>query len=109
MLDVPIIKTSSSLLFLSREEARLPEESACIRCGMCIEACPMHLQPYELNELARRGEWDEFEKRNGCDCMECGSCNYICPAKRHLTQAMKLGRKMALANRKLRAQEGNKK
>ena len=108
-LDVPIIKTSSSLLFLSREEARLPEESACIRCGMCIEACPMHLQPYELNELARRGEWDEFEKRNGCDCMECGSCNYICPAKRHLTQAMKLGRKMALANRKMRAQEGNKK
>ena len=73
------------------------------------EACPMHLQPYELNELARRGEWDEFEKRNGCDCMECGSCNYICPAKRHLTQAMKLGRKMALANRKMRAQEGNKK
>lgn len=107
-LNVPVIKTSSSLLFLSEKEAALPEESACIRCGKCIEACPMHLQPYELSELARRGEWDEFEKKNGCDCIECGSCSYICPAKRHLTQAMKLGKKTGLANRKQRAQEEKK-
>ena len=108
-LDVPVIKTSSSLLLLGEEEARLPEESACIRCGKCIEACPMHLQPYELSELARRGEWDNFEKENGCECIECGCCGYICPAKRHLTQAMKLGRKTALANRKKRMQEESKK
>ncbi len=108
-LDAPIIKTSSSLLILSKEKAVLPEESACIRCGQCIHACPMHLQPYQLSDFARRGDWDAFIKQHGCDCIECGSCSYVCPAKRHLTQAMKLGRKNGMVIMRERAQGGNKK
>ena len=94
-LDIPIIKTTSCILLLSEKEAWLPKETACIRCGKCVEACPMHLQPYKLNQLVLREDWDGFIKLNGTDCIECGSCSYTCPAKRYLTQACKLGRKMA--------------
>lgn len=92
-LSIPVIKTSSCILLLSEEAAALEEESACIRCGKCIAACPIHLQPYELNQLVLRRDWDGFVKMHGTDCIECGSCSYACPAKRHLTQTCKLGRK----------------
>ncbi len=106
--DIPVIKTTSSLVLLTAEEARLPEESPCIRCGKCVSACPMHLQPYLLAELADRRDFDAFEKEFGCECIECGSCSFACPAKRQLTQAIKLGRKIGLANRKKRQQEAKK-
>ncbi len=107
-LDIPVIKTSSSVVLLTEKEASHAEESPCIRCGKCVEACPMHLQPYRLADLAERREFDLFEKEFGCECIECGSCSFICPAKRHLTQSIKLGRKTGLANRKKRQQEGKK-
>ena len=105
-LDVPVIKTSSCLLVFSDSKAYLPEESACIRCGKCIQACPMHLQPYELNQLVLRRDWDGFIKWHGPECIECGSCSYICPAKRHLTQTCKLGRQVVAAMRKQAAKGG---
>jgi electron transport complex protein RnfC len=87
--DIPIIKTSSAFLFLTEKEAALPPERPCIRCGKCVDHCPMWLLPLELNQNALRGELDMFKKNNGLDCIECGVCSYVCPAKRHLTQSIR--------------------
>ncbi len=99
-LDVPIIKTSSAILCLTEKEAVLPPEKACIRCGKCVDICPMNLLPLSLNVHALHHEWDDFEKEHGMDCMECGSCSYICPAKRHLLQSIRRGKKTILANKR---------
>ncbi|MDR1540022.1 MAG: electron transport complex subunit RsxC [Clostridiales bacterium] len=88
-MDVPIIKTSSAFLLFTEEEGKLPSERTCIRCGKCVEHCPMSLMPFELNQYAVRHEEELFAKNNGLDCIECGSCSYICPAKRHLAQSIR--------------------
>ena len=88
-LDVPVTKTASALLCLTEEEAPDARERNCIRCGRCVEYCPMGLAPVELNKAAIGGEKAVFEKKHGRDCIECGSCSYVCPAKRHLAQSIK--------------------
>jgi len=98
-LDVPVTKTSSSLLALTFDDVP-SEESPCIRCARCQNVCPGHVQPYKLAEFSRRGDLDSFVKNNGLECCECGCCSYVCPAKRHLTQRIKSMRKRALAARK---------
>ncbi len=87
-IDVPFIKTSSALLCLTKKSAELPPESNCIRCAKCISACPMGLMPAKLNQDALAGDMAAFEAHNGLDCIMCGSCSYICPAKRHLAQTI---------------------
>ncbi len=94
-LDVPVIKTTSCILIQSRRNTLMPKESACIRCGKCVEVCPMFLQPYKLNELVERRDFEEFIRLHGTDCIECGCCSYICPAKRHLTQSCRVGKQKA--------------
>lgn len=99
-LDTPAIKGSSGLLCLSKSEADLTPESSCIRCGKCIEACPMFLIPSKLNALVLKSDYESFEKHHGVDCIECGCCTFVCPAKRHLTQTCREGKKKVLSNRK---------
>lgn len=91
-IDVPIVKGTSGILALTRDEAFLAPETACIRCGHCVESCPMGLLPYELFELVRRRDYKAFEEKGGMNCLECGSCTYVCPAYRHLTQACRDGK-----------------
>ncbi len=92
--DVATVKTSSALLCLTPEEAYIPEESNCIRCGKCVDHCPMGLMPLELNALILRGDGEGFVKNHGLDCIECGSCSYICPAKRQLAQSIRATKKI---------------
>lgn len=99
-LDIPVIKTSSAVLCFTEEEASLPPEKNCIRCGKCVENCPIHLQPLDLNQYVLRGELDLFRKHNGMDCIECGSCSYMCPAKRHLTQSIRATRRTLLSQKR---------
>ena len=99
-LDVPIIKTGSAILCLTEKEARLPQESNCIRCSKCVQHCPANLMPLDLNQYVLRGQLDLFEKYHGMDCIECGSCSYICPAKRHLAQSIRATRRSIMAGRK---------
>lgn len=99
-LDVPTTKGSSGILCLTEKQAVLPEESSCIRCGKCVQACPMFLNPTELDSLGRRKEYDEFEGCNGLDCIECGCCTYSCPAKRHLIQSIRTSKRTVLANKR---------
>lgn len=99
-LDVPVTKTSSSLLCLSEDEVAMYEPSACINCGRCVEVCPSRLIPSRLANYAERHDEEAFTKEFGLECMECGSCSFICPARRQLKQAIGAMRKTALANRK---------
>ena len=98
-LDVATVKTSSALLALTEQEADLPEESNCIRCGRCVDHCPMGLQPYLLNRLVLQKDFDGFVAEHGMDCIECGSCSYICPAKRQLAQSIRAQKKLEGARR----------
>jgi len=98
--DVPIVKTTSGVLFFTEEEAHIPPEKNCIRCGSCVEHCPTGLIPTELNADILKEDGEAFVRHNGLDCIECGSCSYICPAKRRLAQAIRTIRRVELAKQK---------
>jgi electron transport complex protein RnfC len=99
-INVPVVKTTSGVLFLTEQEAHIPDEENCIRCGQCVEHCPMGLIPIELNTDVLRENSEMFIKHNGLECIECGSCSYICPAKRRLSQSIRTTRRVELAKRK---------
>ena len=97
---VPIVKTSSAILCLTKDVVAANEESACINCGRCVSGCPARLVPSRLATYAEEGQEELFVKFNGMECVECGCCSFVCPAKRPLTQSVRSMRKMVLANRK---------
>ncbi len=99
-LDVPVTKTSSSILSFLKDPVKGLEETACINCGRCVEACPSRIIPSRLADYAQHHNSAAFEKMSGMECVECGSCSYVCPAKRPLKQAIGSMRKIVLANRR---------
>ncbi len=101
-LDIPVTKTSSSVLALARDPVALHDTTACIRCGRCLGACPEHLVPVHLADAAERDDFATFEKDGGMECIECGSCAYVCPAARHLVQSMRYGKRQTGAIRRER-------
>ncbi len=94
-LDIPVTKTTSSVLFLTEDEIDTSPHSACIRCGWCLEACPMGLEPKEVALHVEAGKAEDTAKFGVFDCFECGSCAYICPAKRPLVQFVRLAKMKA--------------
>ncbi|MBI5142758.1 MAG: electron transport complex subunit RsxC [Nitrospirae bacterium] len=97
-LDSPVIKGTSGLLVLDPEESEIAVHGPCIRCGRCIDACPMGLQPQMLSVLAEKGFYEEMKEYDLMNCFECGTCAYVCPAKRPIVQWVKLA-KMSLARK----------
>jgi electron transport complex protein RnfC len=93
-MDMPILKQNNALLFLSKEQSYEKPESSCIRCGRCIEACPMGLMPLNLNRYSAAGNVEEMEKSSIMNCIECGACSYVCPAKRYLVQSIRIGKEI---------------
>ncbi len=91
-LDVPVIKGTSGVLVLTEKEASLAEEGPCIRCGRCVEVCPMNLTPNFLGSLVEYSKLDQARKAGIMDCIECGSCSFICPANRYLVQYIRQGK-----------------
>ncbi|MDP3730267.1 MAG: electron transport complex subunit RsxC [Candidatus Omnitrophota bacterium] len=91
-MDVPIIKGTSGVLFLSEEEVLRDKESVCIRCGKCIETCPMQLSPTTLMYRVKREFFGEAKDLGIAGCFECGACAYECPAKIPLLDYMKYGK-----------------
>ena len=88
----PTIKGTSGILMLNEKDAQPRKVSNCIRCGKCMQACPMGLEPYLLNRLARQNKFEETEKHNIMDCIECGSCEFTCPANIPLADYIRYGK-----------------
>ncbi|MGI6083867.1 MAG: electron transport complex subunit RsxC [Acetivibrionales bacterium] len=90
--DIPVMKYTNALLALNEKDGKIPEENVCIRCGRCVNVCPVNLMPFEIDRLVKANLYDDLEGYNVVDCIECGACSYTCPSKRHLTQSIRLGK-----------------
>ena len=94
-LDIPLTKgTSGVVVFTEKEEkAQRPRQYPCIRCGSCLDACPLFLNPARLGLLARNRAYDAMaEENNLFDCFECGCCTYVCPSHIPLVQYFRLSK-----------------
>ncbi len=93
-LDVPVVKGMSGVVALTAAEAApiVDADQPCIRCGRCVEACPMLLHPYAIANYADRRDWDGCERFFALDCIECGCCSYVCPTRRPLLQLVRTGK-----------------
>jgi len=99
-LDVPVIRGSSGLLLLREEDIANSPEGPCIRCARCVQACPMNLMPTTIAAYARRDLVEETEEYCAMDCIECGSCSYVCPASIPLVQLIRHGKAAVLAKKR---------
>lgn len=90
--SAPTTKGASSVLVIAMSEAKRAAESNCIRCGKCMHACPMGLEPYLFSQLVKNGMIEEAGKHNILDCIECGCCFFSCPANKPLLDEIRLGK-----------------
>ncbi len=99
-MEMPVIKGTSGILVLTDEEVKIQEIKPCIRCGRCVEVCPVNIVPLTIGSATEKGLLDKAEAYYAVDCIECGCCSYICPAKRPLTQWIRMSKGEILAKRK---------
>lgn len=99
--EVPVIKGTSGILLLTEKYVRVADPMPCIGCNRCVDTCPMHLVPTTLAEFADFKRYEEAEKWGIMDCIECGTCTFVCPAKRPLLQSIRFGKyEISLRKRK---------
>ena len=91
-INMPANKRVSGLLFMPESESLRVEPENCIRCGKCVSACPMGLEPYLLSKQAQLQMWDEMEHHSVMDCIECGCCLYTCPSHQPLLDYIRMGK-----------------
>lgn len=103
-LDAPVLKQTNAVLAFGEREAMTPKETACIRCGKCLESCPFSLAPVAIAKAYEQNDGAMLEKLKVNLCMECGCCSYICPAKRNLVQTNRLA-KAALKTYQIKKKE----
>jgi len=90
--DISVIKGTSGILALVEENTALTKEYPCIKCARCIDACPIGLMPLKIVQGVQNANLDEAIEANIMDCIECGGCTFICPAKRPLLQYIRIGK-----------------
>lgn len=91
-IDVPLLKNNNAVLAFAADSIRVKPTRACIRCGRCVDACPMNLMPTKIETRAHLGDAEGLTEANAMTCMECGSCAYACPSGRPLVQYMRLAK-----------------
>ena len=103
--ETPVIKGTSGLLCLTDKEICDKKELACLRCGKCVDACPMGLMPLYISMYSKKEDFKNMKKYNILDCIECGSCSFACPSFKNPVEHIRIGKaKLQLNNVK----EGNK-
>ena len=90
--DVPVTKGTSGILIISEGEASRGAPRNCIRCGECVDVCPMGLEPHLLMNLTEKGMYEKALKEDILTCIECGSCSYVCPSHRPLLDYIRFGK-----------------
>ncbi len=90
--SVPVLKNTNAIIALNSADAVLPEPTPCIRCGKCVDACPLRLMPLEFARALATDDMELLEKRKVNICMECGCCSFVCPARRPLVENNKLAK-----------------
>lgn len=93
-LDVPVVKATNSILCLHKDRNGAAENPVCLRCGKCVQTCPMRLQPLYLYRFAKCENLPELERLHLTDCIECGCCAYTCPGKLPLVEYFRKGKLM---------------
>ncbi len=91
-LDAAVTKGTSGVLIIPEENAVRPISTSCVRCSKCVNVCVMGIEPYLLLKLSKRGLFDKEEQENVMDCIECGACNYTCPAHLPILDYIRLGK-----------------
>jgi len=97
-LNTPANKRTSAVVFLDEKEAKRGKVANCIRCGRCVDACPMGLEPYLLSKMSKLEIFDEAQQHYIQDCIECGCCSFSCPSNRPLLDYIRIGKATVLTN-----------
>lgn len=92
-LDAPTVKGMSGILVLPESQSNRSEPQPCIRCGKCVDVCPMGLEPYLLARLSAHEMWEETKQEMVMSCVECGSCSYVCPSFRPLLDYIRMAKR----------------
>ncbi len=107
--DFPVMKNTNAILALDEKDAILPEPTACIRCGSCVDACPLRLMPAAIEAAYNKRNVDRLRELHANLCMECGCCAFVCPAKRMLVQTNKLAKGLIAADNAAKKAEADRK
>jgi len=91
-LATPVTKGTSGITVLTQEDVRQADQTACVRCGRCVDVCPLGLVPTKLALAARAEIWSVATRYHILACMECGCCAYTCPASLPLVQLIRVGK-----------------
>ena len=102
-IDSPVMKGTSGVLLINEKEAARRPMRNCIRCGKCVSACPMGLEPYYLSKMTQKKGWEEVEAQMITSCIECGCCQASCPSYLPLLDWVRLGKQTVMGIIRARA------
>ena len=95
-ISMPVMKGCSGIVVMDGGDVHRGKESACIKCAKCVEACPMGLEPYLMYKLIRKKAWDDLERNDIPICIECGCCQFTCPAYIPLLDQVRFGKQTVM-------------